>query len=131
MGSQIAKTQIMFTLDTNIVIYYAAGDKKVASFLSDNQNEEFYLPSMAAVEFLSYPLIDVRAKTLFRLFAGQTTIISLDYYIAELSAEIRKDYKLKLADAVIAATAISTNSILLTRNIRDFKKVKGLKIMKI
>lgn len=121
----------MFTLDTNIVIYYAAGDKKVASFLSANQSEEFYLPSITAVEFLSYPLIDARAKALFRLFAGQTTIINLDYYIAELSAEIRKNYNLKLADAVIAATAISTNSILLTRNIRDFKKVKELKLFKI
>lgn len=121
----------MFTLDTNIIIYYAAGDKEVATFLSLNQDKSFYLPSIVATEFLSYPLIDAHTKTLFRLFTGQTTIINLDYHIAELSAEIRKSYKLKLADAVIAATALSTNSTLLTRNIRDFKKVKELKVLKI
>lgn len=121
----------MFTLDTNIVIYYAAGDKAVASFLSANQSGLFYLPSIVVTEFLSYPLIDAHTKTLFRLFAEQTTIINLDYRVAELSAEIRKNYNLKLADAVIAATALITNSALLTRNIRDFKKVKELKVLKI
>lgn len=121
----------MFTLDTNILIYYAAGDKKIASFLSLHKNDIFYLPSIVAAEFLSYELIDARTITLFRLFAQQTTIINLDFSIAELSAEIRRNYHLRLADAVIAATALSTQSSLITRNISDFKKVPRLSLEKI
>lgn len=119
----------MFTLDTNIVILYAAGEKKVSSFLLSHQNSVFYLPSIVAVEFLSYPLIDSQTITIFRGFAQQTIIVNLDFQIAELSAEIKKTYKMKLADAVVAATTLITNSTLITRNIRDFKRVKGLKLL--
>jgi predicted nucleic acid-binding protein len=72
----------MFTLDTNILIYYAAGKKEVIDFV-------------------------------------------------ELAAELRRKYNLKLADAVVAVTAILTNSKLITRDIRDFKKVKELEIFKV
>ena len=39
---------------------------------------------------------------------------------------IRKTHKLKLADALIAATAIVNNLILLADNDKDFLKVNGL-----
>ncbi|MBU4298744.1 type II toxin-antitoxin system VapC family toxin [Patescibacteria group bacterium] len=121
----------MFALDTNILIYYSFADKKVVSFLESNREAIFYLPSIVAVEFLSYPLIDQETITKFRLFVSQTVVINLDLRIAELSAELRRIYKIKLADAVIAATAISTNSYLVTRDIKDFKKIKGLKLLPI
>jgi len=39
----------------------------------------------------------------------------------ELSVEIRRKKKLKLPDAIIAATAAHHGLILVTRNIKDFK----------
>lgn len=121
----------MFTLDTNAVIYYAAGDKNAVSFLSEHKHEIFYLPSIAVAEFLSYPLIDAHAAAIFKSFSQQTIIINLDFSIAELSAEIKRAHRLKLADAVVAATAISTSSVLITRNIRDFKKIPYLSLQRI
>lgn len=41
---------------------------------------------------------------------------------------MRRLHRLKLADAVVAASAISTHSTLVTRNIRDFKNIPGLKL---
>ena len=41
---------------------------------------------------------------------------------------IRKSNKIKLPDAIIAATAIVYNLTLVTRNIDDFKNISGLKI---
>lgn len=38
------------------------------------------------------------------------------------------DYKIKLPDAIIAATALANNKILVTRNVDDFMKVKSLEI---
>lgn len=121
----------MFTLDTNAVIYYAAGDKNAVSFLSEHKHEIFYLPSIVVLEFLAYPLIDSHAAALFRSFSQQTTIVNLDFYIAELSAEIRRAYRVKLADAVVAATALSTSSALVTRNISDFKKIPDISLQRI
>lgn len=121
----------MFTIDTNILIYYAAGDKNIAAFFLSREDAVFYLPSIVATEFLSYPLIDAHTIVLFRAFARQTTVIALDLYIAELAADIRRNYRLKLADAVIAATALTTQSTLVTRNISDFKKIPHLLLQKI
>ena len=119
----------MFTLDTNILIYHAAGDRKIADFLNKHRYEIFYVPSIVVAEFLSYPLITPEVITRFQDFIRQTIVVNLDYMIAEHAAEIRRANKLALADSVIAASALTTNSSLVTRNVRDFKKVKNLKVI--
>ena len=119
----------MFTLDTNILIYYAEGDQRVASFMSENRDKTFYLPTIVAAEFLSHPSITPDDAKLFKLFLTQTMPIGLDISVAERAAEIRRTYHLKLADAVIAATAILTRSTLVTRNIRDFRRIKSLTLI--
>ncbi len=48
--------------------------------------------------------------------------------IAVLAGDISRDYGLNIADAIIAATALSRKTALLTRNIKDFKNVEGLKV---
>lgn len=121
----------MYLLDTNVLIYYAAGSAEVREFLNINRNEVFYIPSIAIVEFLSYPLISQGVITRFKQFVDQTVILNLDFSIAELAAELRRLHKLKLADGVVAASALISNSALVTRNIRDFKKVKNLKLVAI
>jgi len=117
----------MFTVDTNILVYYAAADSKVVEFFDTHKYDTFYLPSIVMVEFLSYPLITPNAIERFREFVHQMLLVNLDFPIAELAAAVRRNQKLTLADAVIAASALFTNSALVTRNERDFKKVQGLK----
>ncbi|MEA2055024.1 MAG: PIN domain-containing protein [Candidatus Thermoplasmatota archaeon] len=51
-------------------------------------------------------------------------IISLTNEIANLSIDIRRKYIIKLPDAVIAATALSNDLILVTRNEKDFDGVE-------
>lgn len=118
----------MYTLDTNIVIYYAAGDLTVNDFLNLHRYDIFYLPSIVAVEFLSFPSITDDVVNKFRNFVGQTILLNLDFLIAERAAEIRKKYRLGLADAVVAASALMTDSTLITRNVKDFKKIPNLRI---
>ncbi|HEY4516467.1 MAG TPA: PIN domain-containing protein [Candidatus Paceibacterota bacterium] len=54
------------------------------------------------------------------------SIIPLDLQIAENAGSIGRTYNIDLADAVIAATALFTGSSLVTRNVRDFKRVPSL-----
>jgi len=74
-------------------------------------------------------LITQSAAAVFRQFAGQTIILNLDFPIAEEAATLRRTYRMKLADAVVAASALTTGAALATRNVRDFKPVRGLRLM--
>ncbi len=121
----------MFVLDTNVLIYYAAGNREVAGFFDRYEQEIFYLPSIVVAEFLSYPLITQEVINKFRHFASQTIILNLDFAIAELTAELRRAYKLKLADSIVAASALISDSVLVTRNTRDFRRIKGLRLAEI
>jgi hypothetical protein len=52
----------------------------------------------------------------------------IDDDIAEKTIELKRRVKIKLADAVIAATALVNNFKLVTRNVDDYKAVKELEI---
>ncbi|MEK7541585.1 MAG: PIN domain-containing protein [Patescibacteria group bacterium] len=119
----------MFTIDTNILIYYAAGDADILDFFRNNQKAVFYLPSIVVAEFLSYPLMTPDVAEKFRDFSRSVILVNLDYAIAKAAAAVRREIKIPLADAVIAASSIITQSSLLTRNIRDFRKIKGIAIV--
>jgi predicted nucleic acid-binding protein len=43
--------------------------------------------------------------------------------------ENRKAHKTKLPDAIIAATALVNELIIITRNTKDFDKIKGLEVL--
>ena len=47
----------------------------------------------------------------------------IDQEIAENAIDIRKQYRIKLPDAIIAATANTDDLCLVTRNIEDFKNI--------
>ncbi|WP_366078947.1 type II toxin-antitoxin system VapC family toxin [Thermococcus sp.] len=55
-------------------------------------------------------------------------VIPLTDEIADVAIELRRKVSIKLPDAVIAATALLHNLTLVTRNVKDFEKVKGLRI---
>ena len=61
-------------------------------------------------------------------FISFSKVIYLTKKIADRSIEIRREYKIKLPDAVIAATASSKNLTLVTRNDDDFKDIQYLEI---
>lgn len=48
---------------------------------------------------------------------------------AYISIIIRRNYRLKLPDAVIAATALHLGLPLITRNVKDFKDIPELKLL--
>ena len=65
---------------------------------------------------------------MFEEIVPSLTMVPLDYDTAIIAGELRGRYKLSLGDSIVAATVLSKNSILVTRNVRDFKKVPSLTI---
>lgn len=59
---------------------------------------------------------------------GQFDEITIDRAIAEEAGRIRRVHRIKLPDALIAATAITAKRPLFTRNKKDFKRVERLRL---
>jgi len=62
-------------------------------------------------------------------FLEDAWIFDLENDLKLKTAEIRKEYKIKLPDAIIAANALIYDLTLITRNTKDFKQIKGLKMV--
>ena len=121
----------MFTLDTNCLIYYFKGEKKIVELLQKliSENTALFISIVTKVEILSYPEITAREIEIFNEIMKNIILIDFDDKLSNFVIEIKRKYKLKLPDAVIGATALYTNSTLITRNLKDFSKIKELKIL--
>jgi len=53
----------------------------------------------------------------------------LDRYIKDKTVDLRKEYSIKLPDAIIAATAFTNDLTLISRNVKDFDKIAGLRLI--
>ena len=62
-------------------------------------------------------------------FVDTASVISLTDTIANKTIELRKNQKIKLPDAVIAATALTNDLVLISRNLSDFSKIAGLAVL--
>lgn len=111
----------MYLIDTNIIIHYLEGEHAVVSFLRGNRGE-LAISSITWMETLSYPF-NPDEELLVRAFLREFKMIEISPQVMELSVEIRRMKKMKLPDAIIAASAIHHNLILVSRNIKDFKGV--------
>ncbi|PLZ97996.1 PIN domain nuclease [Fischerella thermalis CCMEE 5268] len=106
-------TQPLILLDTNIVLYFLGG--RLANPLASGQ----YLVSVITeIELLSYPNLRSDEETQIIDFLNKISVVSIDTDIKKLTISLRKQYKLRLPDAIIAATAQSLNATLLTNDVR-------------
>lgn len=100
-------------LDTNIVLYFLGG-KLVNPLPLGN----YLISVITEIELLSYPTLTSDEEKQIITFLNQITVIGIDKNIKNLTISRKKQYKLKLADAIIVATAQSLNAILLTNDLR-------------
>ena len=119
------------TLDSNIIIAYLGGDTIVIETLLrwKKGGKVIFVPAVTEAEVLSFPHFTPAEKHRTKEFLESLTFVPLDRIIARLSAEIRVGTKLKFPDAAIAATALATHTPVVTRNVRDFRKIKNLDVV--
>lgn len=80
---------------------------------------------------LNLLVIYLRIIKNFDDFASMITVVDLrasDIILKNKVLEMRNVYRLKLPDAIVAATAIINKAILVTAD-HDFKKVKEIQLM--
>jgi predicted nucleic acid-binding protein len=120
----------MIFIDTNVIINYFKAEARSVNFFEKYKNKDtFGISIITKIELTSYPNITEEELLKIEEFLKEFIIIPVDENIASICSYIRRKYKTKLGDSIIAATAIYYNSPLLTFNIRDFKKIKELKLI--
>ena len=79
------------------------------------------------IELLNWLLPDQEANDVLEKFVADCQIVDLSASIVRQTIQLRQLHKLKLPDAVIAATALVNNWTLISRNDSDFRKIQNLK----
>jgi predicted nucleic acid-binding protein len=119
-----------YIFDTNTVIYYLKKQfpENARNFILSLLAKEIpYLSVITEMELLCWNGPDEDMENL-KNFIGDTRVIELEKDIKFKTIEIRKSHKIKLPDAIIAATAIVRGFSLLTRDTDHFKNISGLEL---
>jgi len=92
-------------------------------------DEECNISIITKIELLGWQFPSAEKESEVTDFVAASAIIGLSDEIANQTINIRKSVKIKLPDAIIAATALVHGFELISRNEDDFKKVPGLVVV--
>jgi len=115
-----------FLIDTNTIIYLSQGKLKISDFAKNDSN--LYISSITYIETLGYPFPNQYEERIITDLCEMFERLFLTEDVEKQTILIRKTHKIKLPDAIIAATAITYDLTLVTYNSSDFNKISGLKL---
>jgi predicted nucleic acid-binding protein len=123
----------VYTLDTNAIIYYLAGDAQAQPVLEEffDLGAPLYVSAVTVIELFSHTSLGAPEKDIIERLLDSLFIIPVDMELARAAGELRSQYRLKTPDSLIAATALGTRTTLVTRNMADFLRVSTLKLLRI
>jgi len=127
----------MFALDTNTVLDYFKGKGDVARNLLAAPPSEVALPAIVAYEVWVGVMGSQnvrRRQEQYERFLATVGVLAFDSAVGRRAAELRHALQRRgegigPMDTLIAATALANNATLVTRNIREFGRVPGLKVV--
>ena len=115
---------IDFLADTNFLIHLNQGNPLVEPFLDYN----FGISVITEIELLGAFSISKIQKNQIVNLIQDCFIIEMDFKIKQKCIDLRQKYKLKIPDAIIAATAIIYQIPLITSD-GDFEKIKEIDLI--
>jgi predicted nucleic acid-binding protein len=102
--------------DSNAVINFfngIAGAERLMDMLDDTER---YVSIVTRMELLSFPLLTPEVEKNTLRFLSDCKIISLNRKVEKTAIMLRRAHKLKLPDAIIAATAFLFDTTLITND---------------
>jgi predicted nucleic acid-binding protein len=117
-------------LDTNILIDAFAGRpdalRKLAEARAQNVDWIGY-SAVTRLEILGFSGLSTADEHGLKALLAEFQEAAITPTVVEQAIKIRRATRIKIPDAIIAATAIIYEAELVTRNVRDFESVGGLK----
>jgi predicted nucleic acid-binding protein len=117
-----------FLIDTNILIYVLT--QSLSDQLTEKMNkifqDSFIISVINKIEFLGWKEASPEEYQQAIDFLSNAQVLTLDDPVIEKTIELKRLIKIKLPDAVIAATCLVNELGLLTRNVKDFIGIKNL-----
>jgi len=129
--------QALLLLNTAPIIYYLEDHAEFGSrfqplFEMHRSGElRFAVTAMTLAEVLTGPLQskDEALVRRYRAILESWQVVELDAGIAESAARLRASLRLKLTDAVQAASALAINADALVTHDREFSRLKSLRVI--
>jgi predicted nucleic acid-binding protein len=109
-------------VDTNIILYLLNGDETIADFLQD---KELFISFITELELLSFWDLSTNEEKYIQSFIQNCKSISMNELIKKETLQIRKNYKMKLPDSIIAATSLYLDIPLISADL-GFQKIENL-----
>jgi predicted nucleic acid-binding protein len=116
-----------FLIDTNVAIDYLSNQLPPASS-STIDRLHGVISVITRIELLGWYNATPAQLAKLQPFIDNALIYNLSEEIIMQTIALRQQYKIKLPDAVVAATAMVHNHILFTRNTDDFKSITNLSL---
>lgn len=121
----------MYLIDSDILIDYLRLQEKAIAFLDNLAREDRSIAHISVFELLKGCTKKSQEAQINR-FIKKFPVVNIDEKIAKKALEIyrikRWTIELGIADSFIAATAIVNNQELITRNVKHYKTIEGLKL---
>jgi predicted nucleic acid-binding protein len=117
--------EIGYSLDTNICIYLLDGDIVLAELLND---QDIIISFITQIELYAYHGNSETSIAVLDDFIKSVTVIDITPEIKQQTIHIRKKYKLKIPDSIIAATVLA-NSVTFISADKAFKRVTELELL--
>jgi predicted nucleic acid-binding protein len=116
-----------YLIDTNVLIDAQMNrlPENGLNFLAKAINEHFIVSFITLIEYLGYKNISKSSEEFIKL----ADVVEIDKPIIQLCIDLHKNYKIKLPDAIIAATALARNLTLVTNNEKDFIQIQNLLVV--
>jgi predicted nucleic acid-binding protein len=117
--------------DTDVLIWFLRGEPAAAKLIDATADREISIISV--MEVIQGAQSKPETKTIMDLFAKtEFRIVPLSETIGHAAAGLIQQYThahgIDVADALIAATAMGEDAILVTGNVRHFRAIRGLKV---
>ena len=119
-----------YLIDSNAAIDYLGGKLPASgiSFMNKVVNDIYKISIITKIEMLGYNAPEKDEHILID-FIESSLVLDLSDEVVTKTITLRKKHKIKIPDAIIAATAICFKLTLISRNETDFKNIPQLKII--
>ena len=114
-------------LDSNIIIYAVLPDNERLRQWCFQQT--IWVSEITRLEVLGYHKLNEPDRRDFVQLFALTRIYPVSSMIIDGAITLRQQRKMSLGDAIIAATALEYRQTLVTRNVNDFARIEGLKVV--